>query len=297
MWHRHWNLLTSFESTNVKLLRFEILTFTWPGNSPDLSLPNSHLTLSGRFVPPPVTVLHLVFTLPSSGHHLTFPWQLEMRENLELDKSLWARIIFGFIWSFAACWLAHPLSSCILLNKSFESFPPCLLVIEVWWLPELTINTDQAHSFSVFEAFNIKLQQITPFLGRRTRTQILGKCIWSRVSVIFLLTVLCWSMLQGGRGPANVISKVVFGVYLQLCGVRLPVSVLRVVGLLYELLSPQCFPPFVNIKLCHRTRHQAPGHDNTLMFLRLLNSQVRTWNQGGYCQINLLIYPRSLVTT
>ena len=147
------------------------LTFPWP-------LPNSHLTLSGRFLPPPV--LHLVFTLPSSGHHLTFPWQLEMRENLELDKSLWARIIFGFIWSFAACWLAHPLSSCILLNKSFESFPPCLLVIEVWWLPELTINTDHAHSFSVFEAFNIKLQQITPFLGRRTRTQILGKCIWSR---------------------------------------------------------------------------------------------------------------------
>ena len=52
------------------------------------------------------------------------------------------------------------------------------------------------------------------------------------VSVIFLLTVLCGSMVEGGRGPANVISEVVFGVYLQLCGVRLPVSVsvvLRVV--------------------------------------------------------------------
>ena len=158
--------------------------------------------------------LHLAFTLPSSSHHLTFPWQLELRENLELDKSLWARIIFGFIWSFAAYWQAHPLSSCILLNKSFESFPPCLLVIEVWWLPELTINTDQAHSFSVFEAFNIKLQQITPFLGRRTRTQILGKCIWSRSYFFWLFCA--GACCSEGRGPANVISKVVFGVYITL---------------------------------------------------------------------------------
>ena len=44
----------------------------------------------------------------------------------------------------------------------------------------MTINTDQAHSFSVFEALNIKLQQITPFLGGRAQTQILGKCIWCR---------------------------------------------------------------------------------------------------------------------
>ena len=65
------------------------------------------------------------------------------------------------------------------------------------------------------------------------------------VSVTFLATVLCGRELQGGRGQANVISEVVSGVYLQLCGVGLPASVLRVSGLLYELLSPQCFPPFV----------------------------------------------------
>ena len=165
--------------------------------------------------------------------------------------------------------------------------------------PELTINTDQAHSFSVFEAFNIKLQQITPFLGRRTHTQILGKCIWSRSYFFWLFCA--GACCREGRGPANVISKVVFGVYLQLCGVRLPVSVLRVVTIVWIIVSPvlSSICKYHDIKLCNRTRHQAPGHDNNLMFLRLesLNSQVRMWNQGGYCQINLLIYPRSLVTT
>ena len=137
---------------------------------------------------------------------------------------------------------AYPLSRCILLNKSFESFPPCLLVIEVWWPPELTINTDQAHSFSVFEAFNIKLQQITPFLGER---ELIHKYSANAFGVGHISSDCFVREHGGGRGPVNVISEVVFGVYLQLCGVRLPVSVLRVVGLLYELLSPQCFPPFV----------------------------------------------------
>lgn len=213
----------------------EILTFT-KNSTPD-PLPKPHLIL---------TDLHLNFTLPSPEHlELREDHELDSKtwQNLiaesELDKSLWARIIFGFIWSFAAYWQAHPLSSCILLNKSFESFPPCLLVIEVWWLPELTINTDQAHSFSVFEAFNIKLQQITPFLGQRTHTQILGKCIWSRSYFFWLFCA--GACCREGRGPANVISKVVFGVYLQLCGVRLPVSVLvvlRVVTIVWIIVSP-----------------------------------------------------------